>query len=91
VATVGGDWLRFWDVATAKEVRRITMPNAPPWRPGEPHRPGIDVMQMIGARLVFSADGKILAASSQRDGLIILLDVALTGTRCLQFGDALRI
>jgi WD40 repeat protein len=76
VATIGGDWVRFWDVATAKEVRRITIPNAPAWRAGEPRRPGIDVMQMIGAGLAFSPDGEILAASSQRDGLIILLAVA---------------
>ena len=34
VATIGGDWVRIWDVATAKETRRIVMPNAPRGGPG---------------------------------------------------------
>jgi RNA polymerase sigma factor (sigma-70 family) len=75
VATIGGHWIRIWDVATAKETRRIVMPTAPPWRPGGPPRPQIEVIG-TGACLAFSADGKILAASSQQDGRICLLDMS---------------
>jgi WD40 repeat protein len=75
VATIGGHWVRIWDLATAKETRRIVMPNAPPWRPGAPPRPPLDVGGS-GAYLAFSPDGKVLAASSQQDGQICLLDMA---------------
>lgn len=75
VATIGGHWVRIWNVATAKETRRIVMPNAPPWRPGMPPRPRIDEVGS-GAYLSFSPDGKVLAASSQSDGQICLLDLA---------------
>jgi RNA polymerase sigma factor (sigma-70 family) len=75
VATIGGHWGRIWNVATAKETRRIVMPNAPPWRPGAPPRPALDVVGS-GAYLAFSPEGKVLAASSQQDGQICLLDMA---------------
>jgi WD40 repeat protein len=74
VATLGGHWIRIWDVAAARETRRIVMPNAPPWRPGAPARPPLD--EMNGAYLAFSPDGKILAASSQQDGQVCLIDMA---------------
>jgi len=71
VATSAEDSVRIWDVARATETRRITMPNAPPgplrWRNG----PSLD-----GAHLAFSPDGRFLAASSERDGLICLLDMS---------------
>jgi RNA polymerase sigma factor (sigma-70 family) len=71
VASISGDWLRFWNVATALETRRFKLPNA--------SNLPVDHMNMIGARVVFSPDGKVLAASSQRDGTIFLLD-ANSGT-----------
>jgi WD40 repeat protein len=58
-------------VATARESRRLRLSNAT----GTP----IDHMNMIGAQIAFSRDGKLLAASSQRDGTIFLLD-AISGT-----------
>jgi RNA polymerase sigma factor (sigma-70 family) len=67
VATIDGDWVRIWDAATGKETRRIALPNK-----GRPN----DGFSRIGARLVYSPDGTILAATSTRDGLIFLLDVA---------------
>jgi RNA polymerase sigma factor (sigma-70 family) len=67
VATIGGDWVRFWDVATAGEIRRFALPNKPKRETG---------FSQLGARVVFSPDGSILAASSERDGLIFLLDAA---------------
>ncbi len=66
VATVGGDWVRFWDVATAKETRRVALPNKGP----------IDGFSTTGAQLAYSHDGKLVAVSSTRDGLIFLLEVA---------------
>jgi RNA polymerase sigma factor (sigma-70 family) len=66
VATIGGDWIRIWDVATGKESRRIALPNKGP-------NTGFTT---IGARLAYSPDGTIVAATSTRDGLIFLLDVA---------------
>jgi WD40 repeat protein len=74
VATLGGHWIRIWNVATANETRRIVTPTAPPWRPGGPPRPRIEVVG-TGAALAFSPDGKVLAASSQQDGQICLLDM----------------
>jgi RNA polymerase sigma factor (sigma-70 family) len=67
VATIGGDWVRFWDVATAGEIRRFALPNKPRRQTG---------FNLLGARVVHSPDGSILAASSERDGLIFLLDAA---------------
>jgi WD40 repeat protein len=67
VATIGGDWVRFWDVATARETRRLALPNKPKRETG---------YSLIGARLAFSPDGRTLAASSTRDGLIFLVDAA---------------
>jgi WD40 repeat protein len=66
VATIGGNWVRIWDVATGKETRRIALPNKGP-------NTGFTT---IGARLAFSPDGTTLAATNERDGLIFLLDVA---------------
>ena len=66
MATVGGDWVRFWDVATAKETRRVALPNKGP----------IDGFSTTGAQLAYSHDGKLVAVSSTRDGLIFLLEVA---------------
>ena len=66
VATLGGDWVRFWDVAKAEEIRRFALPNK-----GSP-----DGFMIDGARLVFSPDGSTLAATSERDGRIFLLDAA---------------
>jgi RNA polymerase sigma factor (sigma-70 family) len=66
VATVGGDWVRIWDVATAKETRRIALANKGP----------IDGFSTLGAQLAYSPDSRIVAASSTRDGVIFLLDVA---------------
>ena len=66
VATLGGDWVRFWDVVTAKETRRFALPNKGP----------LDSMLLDGARLVFAPDGQTLAATSEREGRIFLLDVA---------------
>ncbi len=65
VATLGGDWVRFWDVARAEETRRFALPNKGP----------LD-MFLAGARLVFSPDGRTLAVTSERDGRIFLLDAA---------------
>ena len=75
VATLAGDWVQIWNVATATETRLIAMPNAPPRLPDGREGPAIDEMETMGAKLTFSPDGKILAASSQRDGLICLLDL----------------
>ena len=58
-------------MATATETRLITMPNVLPGPPRSRNGPSLD-----GAELAFSLDGKILAASSQRDGLICLLDTS---------------
>ena len=66
VATIGGDWIRLWDVATAAEAGRFALPSKGP----------NDGFSTIGAQLVYSPDGKMLAASSQRDGLIFLLDAS---------------
>ena len=66
VATLSGDWVRLWDAATGKETRRIALPNKGP----------SDGFSTIGARVAYSPDGTILAATSTRDGLIFLLDVA---------------
>jgi WD40 repeat protein len=66
VATLGGDWVRFWDVEKAEETRRFALPN----------KGRLDGFMLDGARLVFSPDGTTLAASSTRDGRIFLLDVA---------------
>ena len=68
VASISGDWLRFWDVAMARETRRLKLPNA--------SDSVIDHMKMIGAQVAFAADGKLIAASSQRDGTIFLIDAA---------------
>ena len=66
VATLGGDWVRFWNVVLAKETRRFALPNKGP----------LDSMLLDGARIVFAPDGTMLAATSERDGQIFLLDVA---------------
>ena len=66
VATLGGDWVRFWDVAKAEETRRFALPN----------KGRLDGFMLDGARLAYSPDGKILAATSERDGRIFLLDAA---------------
>jgi WD40 repeat protein len=58
-------------VATVGESRRLKLANAT----GTP----IDHMNLIGAQIAFSRDGKLLAASSQRDGTILLLE-AISGT-----------
>ena len=68
MATLTGDWVRIWDVTSAKEARRFRLPNASEAR--------IDEMNMIGAQVVFSPDGKMIAASNPRDGTIFLLDAA---------------
>ena len=49
------------------------MPNAPPWRPGACQAADRGT---ASACLAFSPDGKILAASSQQDGQICVLDMA---------------
>ena len=67
VATIGGDWVRFWDVATAEETRRFALPN----------KGRLDGFMLDGARLAYSPDGTILAATSKRDGRIFLLDAAI--------------
>jgi RNA polymerase sigma factor (sigma-70 family) len=67
VATIGGDWVRFWDVATGEEIRRFTLPNKPTRETG---------FSLLGARVVHSPDGSMLAASSERDGQIFVLDAA---------------
>jgi WD40 repeat protein len=66
VATLGGDWIRFWDVAKAEETRRFALPNSGP----------LEGFMLDGARIAFSPDGTTLAATSQRDGRIFLLDAA---------------
>jgi RNA polymerase sigma factor (sigma-70 family) len=66
VATIHGDWVRIWDVATGNETRRIGLPNKGP-------NHGFSTQ---GANLTYSFDGTIIAATSTRDGLIFLLDVA---------------
>ena len=58
-------------MATVGESRRLKLANAT----GTPN----DHMNMIGAQIAFSRDGKLLAASSQRDGTIFLLE-AISGT-----------
>ena len=63
VATLGGDWIRFWDVAKAEETRRFALPNSGP----------LEGFMLEGARIAFSPDGTTLAATSQRDGRIFLL------------------
>ena len=67
VATICGDWVRIWDVATGQETRRITLPNkgAERWLQHDRRH-----------ELVFSPDGTIVAATSTRDGLIFLLEIA---------------
>lgn len=71
VASISGDWLRFWDVTTAREIRRLKLPNATSTL--------IDEMNMIGSNVAFSPDGKVVAASSRRDGAIFLLDTTSGG------------
>jgi WD40 repeat protein len=66
VATLGGDWVRFWDVATAEEARRFALPN----------KGRLEGFMIDGARLVFSPDGSTLAATSERDGRIFLMEAA---------------
>ncbi len=67
VATIYGDWVRIWDVATGRETRRIILPNKGSER----------WLQHDSAhKLAYSPDGTIVAATSRRDGLIFLLDVA---------------
>ena len=66
VATIYGDWVRIWDVASGKETRRITL------RDMDPN----DGFRTLGARLVYSPDGTIVAATSRRDGLIFLIEIA---------------
>ncbi len=66
VAAVGGDWVRVWDVATAEETRSFALPN----------RGLSDGFMLDGARLTFSPDGATLAVTSERDGLVFLLDAA---------------
>jgi WD40 repeat protein len=66
VATVTGDRVRFWDVATARETRQIAFPK----------KGSNDGSRRIGAKLAYSADDKIVAATSAGDGIIFLLDVA---------------
>jgi WD40 repeat protein len=68
LATITGDWVRIWDPAAAREIRRFQLPNASESR--------IDEMNMIGAQVAFSPDGRMIAASNQRDGIIFLLDAA---------------
>jgi WD40 repeat protein len=66
VATISGDWVRTWDVATGRETHRFPLPNKGP-------NTGFST---IGAKLVYSPDGTMIAATSTRDGLIFLLDIA---------------
>jgi RNA polymerase sigma factor (sigma-70 family) len=66
VATIDGDWVGIWEVATGRETRRLALPNKVP----------NDGFSTIGAKLVYSPDGTILVATSARDGLIFLLDLA---------------
>jgi RNA polymerase sigma factor (sigma-70 family) len=68
VASISGDWVRVWDAATYRETRRFKLPNAA--------NSPIDVMNMIGAQIALSPDSKTIAASSQRDGTIFLLDAS---------------
>ncbi len=76
VATVGGDWVRFWDVAAARETRRCVLPNKPKRETG---------FTLLAARIAFAPDGKVLAATSTRDGTIFLLD-AETGRELRRLG-----
>jgi WD40 repeat protein len=64
VATICGDWVRFWDVVTARETRRLKLPNAT--------KSFVDAMDEIGARVAFLPDSTVVAASSRRDGSIAL-------------------
>ncbi len=66
VAMISGDWVRLWVASTGRETRRIQLPNKGP----------NEGFSTNGAKLAFSPDGTVLAASSTRDGLIFLLDVA---------------
>jgi RNA polymerase sigma factor (sigma-70 family) len=66
LAMIYGDWVRIWDVASGKETRRITLPI----------EDRNDDFRTLGAKLVYSPDGTIVAATSRRDGVIYLIEVA---------------